>query len=91
MAEGTVIANDVVYKNVKVYGNNAAHVKVSTAVPSISGYTPIGIIGYYPQGGWDIGENISQININENTIDLVWSTAIPTNQWLVVTVLYIKS
>jgi len=90
MASGNTVASDVVVKNVLAYGNNQAHKIELYDVPSVPGYKPAGVIGFSPGGGWNPGDYVCRLLIYNSQLSVAWSEAVPTNQYLDCTILYIK-
>lgn len=93
MANGYTYANDSFVVKQRIFGNNAVRVAATEDLPAYSGYKAVGVVGYYPGGGWSAGEYLAQIfvDIDNQKLSVAWSVQVSTSVFLEVMILYIKS
>ena len=65
--------------------------KHTYAVPSVSGYTPVGIVGYAASGGYEGSRGVYQLNLVGTEINIGWENAVASNRGLNVNVLYLHT
>ena len=79
-----------VIDTVQCLGDGAAG-KHTYAVTSVSGYTPVGIVGYAASGGYEGSRGIYQLNLVGTEINIGWENAVASNRGLNVNVLYLHT